>query len=172
LELTTRFSGFEYGRLAQVQAATSSDSSENKRTVFANYFTRESSRGTFNSLGKKPSTENRPSPNRFVALLKNRYANIDMTLDDRTARNIPINYENLPITESQQAIFNQKREEYMFDRTIEEARGAERAMVICGHEHTAALANRFRKAGHEVEEADIRSESWYIEDWVSYMQRL
>jgi len=101
-----------------------------------------------------------------------RHANIDMTLDGRAARNIPVNYENLRITPSEQAFFNQKREEYMFKKAIEESRGAERAMMICGYQHTEALANRFRKAGHEVEEADIRNEPWYIEDWLSQMQRM
>jgi hypothetical protein len=57
----------------------------------------------------------------------------------------------------------------MFEKAIEEARDADSIIVICGRNHTSALASRFREAGREVEEADIQSEPWYIEDWLAQM---
>ena len=53
----------------------------------------------------------------------------------------------------------------MFTKTIEEAKGAERILLIGGRSHVRALADRFRKAGYIVDEADVWDEPWYIEDW-------
>jgi hypothetical protein len=102
-----------------------------------------------------------------------RYANIEIPPDDRAARNIPTNYEeHAGVPPHQKTLFHQEREEYMFKTTIAEVRDAESIIVICGRFHTPALASRFREAGHNVEEADIQSEPWYIEDWMAHMMRM
>jgi hypothetical protein len=102
-----------------------------------------------------------------------RYANIEMHPDERATRRIPNNYEANPnMSAEQKEAFHQEREEYMFGRAVAEAANAESIIVICGRYHTPGLARRFRAAGHQVDEADIQSESWYIEDWMIHMLRL
>jgi hypothetical protein len=101
------------------------------------------------------------------------YANIEMHPDERAEQNIPANYERDPtVTPEQKTRFHQQREEYMFGKSIVEGAGAKNVIVICGRYHRPALAKKFREAGHQVDEADIQDEPWYIEDWMSYMMRL
>ena len=102
-----------------------------------------------------------------------RHANIEMHPDERAKREIPTNYENDPnASDDQKMQFNQQREEYMCAKAVAEAADAQSIIVICGRNHGAALASRFRGAGHQVDEADIQSETWYIEDWMDHMRRL
>jgi hypothetical protein len=102
-----------------------------------------------------------------------RYANIEMPLDERAERTIPTNYETDPnVPQEQKARFHQQREQYMFEKAVAEAGNAENMIVICGRYHTSALAYRFREAGHRVDETDIQSEPWYIEDWMEHMIRI
>lgn len=103
---------------------------------------------------------------------RRRYANIEMHPDVRAGRGIPANYENNPNVSAQMAQFNQQREDYMFEKAVAEAADAESIMVICGRYHSQALANKFRAAGHQVDEADIQGENWYIEDWMTHMMRM
>jgi len=60
----------------------------------------------------------------------------------------------------------------MFERAVAEAADAESIMVICGRYHSQALANKFRADGHQVDEADIQRENWYIEDWMTHMMHM
>ena len=114
-----------------------------------------------------------PSIAEEVSVSPCRYANIEMSPEERAERKITGNYENDPnVTPEERAQFNREREEYMFKKATAEARDAESIIVICGRQHTPALANRFREAGHNVEEADTQSEPWYIEDWMNHMMRL
>jgi hypothetical protein len=102
-----------------------------------------------------------------------RYANIEIPPDERAAQHIPTNYEeDETLSREQKDSFHSQREAYMFEKTTAEAHDAESALVICGYSHTPALAKRFREAGHDVAETDIRDETWYVEDWVSHMFRL
>jgi len=102
-----------------------------------------------------------------------RYANIEMTPEERLARKIPPDYEeDESMPRSEKSRFHLEREEYMFHATMKEAQVADSIIVVCGSFHTQPLARRFREAGHTVEEADIRAESWYVEDWLSHMLRL
>jgi hypothetical protein len=102
-----------------------------------------------------------------------RYANIEINLDERARRNIPVDYESDPkMSVEQKEAFHQQREEYMFGRAVAEAADADHIIVICGRYHTPGLARRFRATGHQVHEADIQSEPWYVEDWMGHMMRL
>ena len=99
--------------------------------------------------------------------------NVEILLTERIERNIPVNYENDPaISDAQKAQCNLAREGYMFTKTIEEAKGAERILLIGGRSHVRALADWFRKAGYIVDEADVWDEPWYIEDWMAHMMRI
>lgn len=107
---------------------------------------------------------------RVCALENCRYANIEMPPDERVARNIPTGYnENPDLPAPEKARFNQEREEYMALRAIAEADSASSIMVICGSMHTAALAERFRAARHEVETMDLHEQEWYVHDWQDHM---
>ena len=102
-----------------------------------------------------------------------RYCNVEMHPNERAEQKIPTNYETDPkVPQDQKTRFHQQREGYMFESVVEEAEDAESIIMICGRYHTPALASRFREAGHRVEEADIRGEPWYIEDWMEHMMRL
>ena len=100
------------------------------------------------------------------------YANIEMTPEGRRARNIPPDYqENQNLPETERARCQREREEYMFARILREG-GAMSILIICGSNHTAPLADRFRELGHSVETTDLRDEDWYIEDWLQHMRNL
>jgi len=102
-----------------------------------------------------------------------RYENIEMPLEERKARKIPPNYENdRTIQPSEMDRFNKLREDFMFRKFFVEAGGEESAIAICGRNHAATLAERFRSAHHTVEVADIQEEFWYVEDWQTQMMRL
>jgi len=114
-----------------------------------------------------------PSIAEEVSRSRCRYANIEICPKEREKRKIPANYENNSnFTDEQRTLFNQQREEYMFTKAVAEAGQVESIIVICGRFHASALATRFRVMGHQVEIADIQNESWYIEDWMSFMMRL
>lgn len=98
------------------------------------------------------------------------YANIEMTPEERTARNIPPGYnedQSLPRTEK--ARCHREREEYMLERILGKVGDAESILIICGSKHTGSLAERFRELGHSVETTDLQDENWYIEDWDQHM---
>jgi hypothetical protein len=102
-----------------------------------------------------------------------RYANIEMHPDERAERKIPTNYESDPnVPLEQKARLHQQREGYMFEQAVAGAADAESIIIICGRYHTPGLASRLRKIGHQVDEADIQGEPWYIEDWMEHMMRL
>jgi hypothetical protein len=102
-----------------------------------------------------------------------RYANIEMHPDERALRKIPTNYESDPnVPPEQKASFHQQREEYMLEQAVTGAADAESIIVICGRYHTPGLASRLREAGHQVDEADIQGEPWYVEDWMEHMMRM
>jgi hypothetical protein len=102
-----------------------------------------------------------------------RYANVEMHPDERAERKIPNNYEADPkVPQEQRMQFHRRREEHMFEKAIAEAGDAGSIIVICGRCHTSALASKFRDAGHQVDEADIQDEPWYVEDWMQHMMRL
>ena len=47
------------------------------------------------------------------------------------------------------------REEFMAWKTLKIAGKVQSIMIVCGRLHTDALAERFRKAGHEVDKHDL-----------------
>lgn len=110
---------------------------------------------------------------RLCTLNKWRYANIEMTPEERAARNIPRGYhEDQSLPESERARCHREREEHMFERILAEAGDAESIIIVCGRIHTAPLSNRFRGLGHSVETTDLQDEDWYIEDWQQHMINL
>jgi hypothetical protein len=111
--------------------------------------------------------------NEVCASARCRYANVEMHPDERAERKIPTNYESDPnVTQEQKALFHQQREEYMFEQVVAGTGDAESIIVICGRYHTTGLARSFREAGHQVDEADIQGEPWYVEDWMEHMMRM
>jgi len=110
---------------------------------------------------------------RVCASAKCRYANIEMTPDERKARGIPPGYnENSNTPANDRERWNQEREESMATKLISEAGSAERVMVVCGRMHVQALAGRFANGGHTVETDDLQNQPWYIEDWFWHMMHL
>jgi hypothetical protein len=96
-----------------------------------------------------------------------RYANIDMPPAERQARNIPRNYSDKgsPYLKEQKARWHREREMYMFERVLAEVRDADSILIVCGREHSEALARLFREAGYCASTSDLLREPWYVEDW-------
>jgi hypothetical protein len=110
---------------------------------------------------------------RVCASVKCLYANIEMPPEERSARGIPVGYNENPVTpQTDSEQWNREREDYMATQTIVQAGEADSVMVVCGWSHTQPLAERFQNAGHTVETADLRSQPWYIDDWQTHMMRL
>ncbi len=110
---------------------------------------------------------------RLCARDNRRYANIEMTLEERTARDIPPGYDedqNLP--EAERVRCNREREAYMVERVLEQATDVESTLVICGRNHVVPLAERFHALGHSVDTTDLQGEGWYVEDWTQRMMNL
>jgi hypothetical protein len=107
----------------------------------------------------------------IVALRLNcRHGNIEIPPDLRKTRGIPVDYTTTdrPYTSEQRTNWHREREEFMFDQVIKNA-ACDSVVVLCGREHTEALACRFREAGHGVETYDLNQEGWYIEDWLAHI---
>ena len=101
------------------------------------------------------------------------YANIEMTPQERESRNIPPNYADTrsSLSEAEKARCNREREEYMCAKILAEAGGRESILVICGRTHAGAIAGKLRELGHSIETTDLRTRSWYIEDWAEHCMR-
>jgi hypothetical protein len=99
-----------------------------------------------------------------------RHTNVEMTPEERIARDIPGGYnENPGFPEADRERCNKEREDYMATKALAEANGADSMMVICGSRHLEALAQRFRAAGHTVKTVPLQDQPWYIEDWATHM---
>lgn len=102
-----------------------------------------------------------------------RYANIEMTTEERARCKILPGYnENPTVSESEKIRGNREREAYMGDQILTEGHECNCVLVICGDMHSDALAARFRDAGHSTEIDDLRNYGWYIEDWMGHMMNL
>ena len=110
---------------------------------------------------------------RLCSLNNWRYANVEMTPEERTDRNIPPGYhEDQSLPETEKVRCHREREEHMFERILGEVGDAESHLIICGRIHTAPLTDRFHELGHSVETTDLQDENWYIEDWHQLMINL
>ena len=100
-----------------------------------------------------------------------RYAEIDMPLAVRNARDIPCDYtnDNSPYPAEQKRKWSEEREQYMVEQAFKNAGDAQNVLIICGFNHAENLSELFRQAGHEVETRYVRDESWYkeISSWLS-----
>ncbi len=105
---------------------------------------------------------------RIARIRKCRCANIEMPPSERQARDIPPGYADEGSRHSPEDIarWHQEREQHMFEKTIELVAGPESVLILCGRDHTQALAHLFQQAGHAVETYDVNMESWYIDDWM------
>jgi len=102
-----------------------------------------------------------------------RRANIDMTPDERKARNIPPGYyENSEFSKIEKDRCNREREANMANRVLAEDGKADSVVVICGRVHAGAIAEQLSKSGHSVEQLDLQDQGWYVEDWQGYMLKL
>jgi len=122
-------------------------------------------------VGEETRHDQESIAQRACELERCQYANVELTPVDRQRRRIPPDYTNprRPYTPQQRAEWNREREEYMTELTIAGAGGSERVLLLCGREHSTALAELFRQRGHEVETKDLIQEAWYIEDWFGRM---
>lgn len=100
-----------------------------------------------------------------------RYANVEMTPEERAARNIPAGYnEDFPdMSADEKTRFNSEREEYLAAKAMAEARGAGNILMVCGSSHSKPLAELFRQSGYSVVITSIQQENWYVEDWQHHM---
>jgi hypothetical protein len=99
-----------------------------------------------------------------------RYANVEMTPEERTRRKILPGYnENPDFTDEEKARGNDERENYMMDEILKQAQGAQNSLVICGRMHSDLFAERFRSLGHAIEIDDLQNKNWYVEDWQHHM---
>ena len=93
------------------------------------------------------------------------YAEIDMPLAVRNARNIPRDYtnDNSPYPAEQKRKWSEEREQYMVEQTYKNAENAQNVLILCGFNHAENLSELFRQAGHEVKTRYVRDERWYKE---------
>jgi len=102
-----------------------------------------------------------------------RYENVEMPEARRAALGIPPGYaEDDRIPRVEKVRFHEIREHYMVGAMLGSAQGADSAILICGREHSQALADSLTSKGHAVEISDLKDQNWYIEDWQSHMLRL
>lgn len=97
-----------------------------------------------------------------------RYTNIEMSPDEKQSRNISADYSD-PQSEyspEQKARWHREMEEYMVRTVLAMSGDANSALILCGREHTDALAVLFRRAGNELVTSDLKVEPWYIENWL------
>lgn len=102
-----------------------------------------------------------------------RAENIDMTPEERKARNIPPGYNedvNLPNAEKDRC--NKEREAHMVGKAQAEVGNAESIALICGRLHADAIVDQLSQAGHCVDKLDLQDQQWYIEDWQAHMLQL
>ena len=94
-----------------------------------------------------------------------RYAEIDMPLAVRNARNIPRDYtdDSSPYPAEQKRKWNEEREQYMVEQAFNNANDAQNFLIVCGSNHAKNLSELFQQAGHEVETRYVRDERWYKE---------
>ena len=123
------------------------------------------------SIGEETKHGTESIAQRLAKQLGRRYANIEMHLTERQAKDIPAGYadEGTPFPPKEIAKRHKAREEYMFEKTSELFGGAESILILCGREHAEALARLFRNAGHTVDTYDVNEESWYIDDWAKHL---
>jgi hypothetical protein len=102
-----------------------------------------------------------------------RYANVEMTPEERRERQIPPGYNedaNYPATEKQRC--NGEREEYMLAKMMAALGKEENVLLICGREHMDPIADQLRQRGHTVETIDLTKELWYVENWTETWDKL
>lgn len=99
------------------------------------------------------------------------HVNIEMTPAERAKRGIPPDYTDpsRPYTKEQREGWNSEREKHMVQSAISGAGTSERIIILCGRDHSNALAERFRELEHDVESSDLDEEKWYVEDWLKYI---
>lgn len=99
-----------------------------------------------------------------------RYANIDMTPEERERRNIPPGYadEGSKICEAEISRCHREREKYMCEKALAEAGDSKGILLICGRTHAAPMAKEFERHGHNVEIVDLQDQSWYVENWAEH----
>jgi len=99
------------------------------------------------------------------------YLNIEMTAEQRIQQSIPNQYnESKTISNDEKARGNREREEHMVNEVLVNAQPTANVLVICGHMHSDALAERFRADGYSVQIDDLERRTWYVEDWWDHFQ--
>lgn len=96
------------------------------------------------------------------------YANIDMPLKVRGQLEIPPDYVGATKKYSPEQLsgWHRQREQYMYDRVMEERATGTTTLVLCGSVHLIPMAAMFRRTGLEVRvEFDVTQKPWYTSDW-------
>jgi hypothetical protein len=108
---------------------------------------------------------------RVCQIEKCKYANVEMTPEERASRNIPAGYnEDIPnLSEDEKERCNREREEHVVTKTLAAAGDANSVIMVCGRFHTNRLATLFHDRGHTVQTTDLQNQPWYIEDWTMHI---
>jgi len=99
-----------------------------------------------------------------------KYANVEMPTQLRQERGIPSDYTtNLRVTDERHRQFDSLREDYIAEtfRSKAAAAHARSVLLLCGRRHLAGLSERLKRLSqdHDVEDYDLRVESWYLQNW-------
>lgn len=121
-------------------------------------------------VGEEARYDEETMAQRICELENWRYANIDMTPQERERRNIPPGYadEGSKLPEAEIIRCHREREKYMCQKALSEAGISKSILLICGRVHAAAMAKELGRQGHKVEIVDLLDQSWYVENWAEH----
>jgi len=96
------------------------------------------------------------------------YANIDMPLEERDRRGVPLNYsdDDAPYTPEQIERWHFEREHFMVECVVARQQNVrESTLVICGRLHRNRVAEILRNHGINVEVMDLAECDWFSDAW-------
>jgi len=119
-------------------------------------------------IGEECKPAQNTIPRKLAVELGCKYAEIDMSSEERERKGIPKNNER-PGSDEQKRC-NTLREEYMVERTYRESTLETSKLIVCGALHIDGLANRFRERGEEVATRNLLNEGWCDLPWDKLMR--
>jgi hypothetical protein len=100
--------------------------------------------------------------------LGRKYAEIDMSSEERERKAIPKGYEKLGSDEQRRC--NALREDYMLEQAYRESTLETSKLIVCGALHVEGLADRFRERGEDVTTRNLLNEQWCDLPWDRMMR--
>lgn len=121
-------------------------------------------------LGEEARYDEETIAQKICELENCRYANIDMTPEERERRNIPPGYadEGSKVCEAEIARCHREREQYMCQKALAETGESKSILLICGRTHAGPMNRELERRGHSVEIIDLKDQSWYVENWAEH----